>query len=138
MEFWRQTVYEATTYTRIEYPGSGERKETTTTPEGLITVATYEDGQMASRKTTNPAGEVLSDLTYGYDAHDRLATVTDARNGITAYTYFADDQIHTITAPSHDGTAPSQVNTFAYDVRGRETTVTLPDAETVQTRYFEK
>ncbi len=46
-------------------------------------------------------------VTYGYDAHGRQGTMTDARNGTTTCAFNAADQVTSMTTPAPgDGSAP--------------------------------
>lgn len=67
--------------------------------------------------------------------------VTDVRSGTTTYSYFDDDQIHTVTTPDPDTTKSGdgydpQTTTYAYDSAGRVETVTHPDGGVVSTTYW--
>lgn len=138
-QIW-QTTYGLTTQTQITYGGNGARTETTTAPDNTVTVRQYQNDLLMSQTVTS-AGTQLSGLTYFYDADNRLQTATDARTGATTYSYFNDDQIHTVTTPDPDparsgpGYDP-QTTTFGYDDAGRQDQVTQPDGGIVTTVYY--
>ncbi|MDI1247255.1 MAG: type IV secretion protein Rhs, partial [Lacunisphaera sp.] len=100
--------------------GSGGRTITSTGPDGVKNIQVYTNDRLASATVTTAADVQLAAVTYGYDEHGRLETATDARNGATSYTYFADDAINTVTTPDPD-TARSgpgydpQTTTYHYD-----------------------
>ncbi|GLW90304.1 hypothetical protein Aglo03_11200 [Actinokineospora globicatena] len=60
-----------------------------------------------------------SQITYGYDSTDRLATLTDTAGGTTTNTYDAFDRV--VSIAGLNGTIG-----YAYDILGRPTSVTLP------------
>lgn len=70
-----------------------------------------------------------------------MSSATDARDGATTFTYFADDQIKTVTTPDPD-TARSgpgydpQTTSYAYNSGGRVQSVTHPDGGIVNTSYW--
>jgi len=52
--------------------------------------------------TKTAAGSPLSSVTFAYDPHGRLLSSTDARNGATVYSYYADDRLRSVTTPDPD------------------------------------
>jgi len=139
-QIW-QTANGLTTTTQIAYNGAGSRTETTTTPDGVQTTSQYSNDLITSKTVVQPSIGTLSSTGYGYDAHNRLQTSTDGRNGATIYAYYPDDKIQTSTTPNPNstgngsGNAP-ELTSYAYDSGGRVSLVTQPDGTTVSNSYF--
>jgi len=131
-----------TTYSYDIYdPVGGTTATTTTDVNGIAIVAKYDQfGRLI--KQQDGVGSVT---IYGY-AHGLLATVTDANNNVTTYsydnlrrltathfpegttetyTYYPDGQIHTKTDRK------TQTITYAYDALKRLLTKTYPNASSV-------
>jgi RHS repeat-associated protein len=140
MHSW-QTVRGLTTTVVTTFTGSGGRTVVSTAPDGTVTTQSFLNDRLSSVVTSHPSLGSLSSTSYTYDPHGRLQASTDARNGTTAYTYFDDDQIHTVTTPdpdtsrSGDGYDP-QTTTYGYDVSGRQSSVTQPDGGVVSTTFW--
>lgn len=121
--------------------GSGGRTVMTTAPDGTVTTQTFANDLLVANLVTTSGNSQLSAVTYAYDAHNRLQTATDARNGITSYSYFDDDQIHTVTTPDPDTSRTGagydpQTTTYGYDPAGRQNLVTQPDGGVVNTTFW--
>jgi RHS repeat-associated protein len=136
-----QTNRGLTTSVVTIYDGAGGHTVTTTAPDQVQSVQAFAGDLPTSTVVHAPVLGVLSSSAFAYDAHGRLKTATDVRNGPTVYTYFADDQIHTVTTPDPDlsragaGYDP-QLTTYAYDECGRVATVIQPDGGEVRTTYW--
>ncbi|MBK8856136.1 MAG: RHS repeat-associated core domain-containing protein [Opitutaceae bacterium] len=136
-----QSDHGLTTSVVTTHEGDGRRTVTTTAPDQVQTVQVFAGDRLTSTLVQAPALGVLSSATLAYDAHGRLESATDDRNGSTIYTYFADDQVHTVTTPDPDpartgvGYDP-QLTTYAYDECGRVATVIQPDGGEVHTTYW--
>lgn len=136
-----QTIRGLTTKSVTVFDGSGGRTVTTTTPDTAQTVQVYAGDRLDSTTFKTGTNVQLAATTYGYDAHGRLHTTTDARNGTTTFAYFDDDQMHTVVTPDPDTTRSgagydAQTTTYAYDDAGRVQTVTQPDTTVVNTTYW--
>jgi RHS repeat-associated protein len=136
-----ETVRGLTTKRVVARTGGGGRTVTTTAPDGVKTVQAFTADRLLSTIVSTAADVQLASTTLGYDAHRRVSTTTDARNGITTYTYFADDHVHSVTTPDPDNAQSGpgydpQTTTYAYDNIGRVQTVTQPDATVVNTTYW--
>jgi RHS repeat-associated protein len=136
-----QTTRGLTTKIVTTLDGAGGKTVTTTAPAGGRNVQVFTAGRLASGTIRDSAGVQVSAVTYAYDAHGRMTTATDARNGATTMTYFADDQIATVTTPDPDSTRTgsgydAQATTYAYDTAGRVSSVTQPDGGIVTTTYW--
>jgi RHS repeat-associated protein len=136
-----QTVRGLTTTSVTVFDGSGGRTVTTTAPDGVKTIQVYAGDRLSSITVKTATDVQLAAVTYGYDPYGRLETQTDARNGVTSYSYFADDQVHTVTTPDPDTSRSgpgydAQTTTLAYDDGGRVGTVTQPDGGVVNTTYW--
>jgi len=108
--------------------GGGDWETTSINHTGLATVADYEDGLLQTREnlekgTTNS----ITKTTYGYDLHNRVVTITDARTGDTSLTFFNNDQTKTATLERATGITDDFVTSYTYDTMGRTLTVDAPD-----------
>jgi RHS repeat-associated protein len=130
-----------TTSSVATYDGSGGHTVVTTAPDNKTVTQTYVADLLMSQTVTQPTLGTLSSASYTYDAHHRLETQTDLRNGTTTYTYYDDDQMHTVLSPDPDTTRSgpgydAQLTTYGYDDAGRQNLVTLPDTGEVHTTYY--
>ncbi len=136
-----QTVNGLTT-TTVEVPdGAGGRTVTTTTPDGVQTVHVFAGDRMISATVTTAAGASVASTTQAYDFHGRLASSTDARNGTTTFSYYADGRTRSVTSPDPDATRAgpgydSQITLYAYDAAGRVQSVTHPDGGVSYSSYW--
>src|SRR5204862_3393838 len=69
-----------------------------------------------------------------YDAHGRVQSSIDARNGATTYGYNSADLIASVTSPN-PGLGP-QVTSTSYDTSLRPASVTKPDNSVQTTLYY--
>jgi RHS repeat-associated protein len=121
--------------------GVGGRTVTTIAPDGVKTVQLYQSERLQSQTTVAADGASIAGVSCQYDAHGRLATLTDARNGAATYTYYADDRMQSVTTPDPDLTQSgpgydAQTTTYVYDAGGRIAEVTEPDGGKVYTTYW--
>ncbi len=114
-----------------KYAGGGVRFVTNTFPAGNYTLSRFDNGRLTSVTQYDRNGSQISATTFGYDAHGRQTTVTDARNGTTTYTYNNADQVASVTTPS-----PTQVTTNYFDSMGRIWKVGLPDNTSVTNEFY--
>lgn len=136
-----QTVRGLTASSVTVLDGSGGKTVTATAPDGALTIQVFANGRLQSNTVKTAANVQVYATTFGYDVHGRLQTATDARNGATTYTYFADDQVQSVVTPDPDTTRSgngydAQTTTFGYDTAGRQNLVTLPDSGVVNTTYW--
>ncbi|MBX3737165.1 MAG: RHS repeat-associated core domain-containing protein [Candidatus Didemnitutus sp.] len=136
-----QAVRGVETQVSTVFDGAGGRTVTETRPDGSKQISVFSQDRLVSATVQTSGNVTVSAMTYGYDPHGRLQTVTDARTGTTTYTYFGDDQMQTITTPDPDpnrsGTGyDPQTTTFGYDSAGQQSTVTAPDGGVVTTTYW--
>lgn len=88
--------------------------------------------------------------SFSYDPNGNLLSVTDARNGVTSYTYNTMDRLATRTDPLlqqesyvYDNTGnltevtdrKSQVSTFTYDALNRRTQASVAGPATTSYTY---
>jgi RHS repeat-associated protein len=116
--------------------GNGTRYVTNTAPDGTVTVQTFQNGRLTQRETGNTELGTISAVTYGYDSHGRQATVTDARNGATTYTFDNEDRLTSIRPPAPGGGGNAQTTTNYLDNLGRVWRVGLPDGGSVTNEYY--
>lgn len=115
------------TTTATVYGPAGARTLTRTAPDNTQTVQTYQDGRLVSSVTLHASLGTLHSQTYGYDAHGRSTTVTDARNGTSTVTFNNADQIETQTTPPPGPGQSGLVTRQFYDPLGRLARTVLPD-----------
>ncbi|MBI2927417.1 MAG: hypothetical protein HYY24_17105 [Verrucomicrobia bacterium] len=136
-----QTVYRdastpVTTQVRTVYAGGGNRYTTNTAPDGSYVLSAYLNGRLTAVTRKTSSGTQLTQTTYGYDAHGRQSTVTDARNGTTTFTFNAADQIVTSTTPAPGTGQPAQATTTAYNTSLQAWKITQPDGTSVTNEFF--
>ncbi len=137
LESW-STAAGITSHTVRTLPAGGAWTETTTAPDNTQTLAIYSGGRLTTTARKDTAGATLSNSTMRYDAHGRIHSTVDPRGGVTAYTYYDDDSVSTVTSPDPDGAGPlsAQVTSTTYTVRGQTDVVTLPDGRTSDSDYY--
>jgi RHS repeat-associated protein len=111
------------------------RTVTTTMPDASYTVSAYSYGRLVADSRYDSSGVQIGGTTYGYDAHGRQYTMTDARNGTTTLGFNNADLVATNTTPN-PGSGSPETTTTAYDKMLRRTTVTQPDSTTVTSVYL--
>ena len=111
------------------------RTVTTTAPDGSSTVNVYSYSQLSSSTRRDSTGTQIAGTAYGYDAHGRQNTMTDARNGTTTLGFNNADQVATNTTPAPSGGSPEITTTF-YDNMMRPATVIQPDGTSVNNVYL--
>jgi RHS repeat-associated protein len=116
--------------------GTGARTTTVTNPDGSTTVSVYSFGRLQTVTRKNSGGTQIAKSTYAYDPHGRVASVTDARNGATVYTYGAGDAVATVTTPAPGTGAPAQTTTSLYDTLGRAWKTVLADGTSTTNEFF--
>ena len=117
------------------YPGGGHRYVTNTAPDSSYTLAHYLNGQLVSREQRDACNNLLGRTTCAYDAHGRMYSSTDERNGTTSYTFNDADQIVTTTTPVPGSGQSAQTTTFYYDDMGWRIRTVLPDGASVTNQY---
>jgi RHS repeat-associated protein len=129
-----------TTSTLVAFGANAARTVTTTAPDSTVATQSFVGERLQSATTTSGTTQ-LSGATFLYDAYGRLERATDARNGSTTYTYYADSAQKTVTTPDPD-TAKSgdgydaQTTQFTYDSMGRLTRTVLPDGAESYAGYW--
>jgi RHS repeat-associated protein len=116
--------------------GTGVRTTTLTHPDNSTTVSVYSLGRLQTVTRNDSTGSQIGRVNYAYDAHSRLWTMTDIRNGATTYTYTMGDAVLSSKTPVPGTGAPAQTTTRTYDTSGRVTQVTQADGTTVMSEYF--
>jgi len=125
-----------TNQSQTVYAGSGNRYVTNTAPDGSYTLTAYSYGRLGSATRFSSTSAQLGKTTYTYDAHGRVLTTTDARNGATPYGYNNADQLTSVTTPPPGIGQGSQTTTTYFDNMGRATNVFLADLTTVTNEYY--
>jgi len=98
-----------------------------TTPQGALAYSYDLAGNVASTLSSNTNG---TNVSYTWDANNRLQTVTDARTtGVTNYSYDATNQLSSFTYPN------SVAHSYSYDTRDRLTTLGVNNGATVLANY---
>jgi RHS repeat-associated protein len=130
-----QIIGTVTNSSEVTYPGGGVRRVTQTRSDGSQVVQETTSGRPTSVKVKDSTGAQLALKTFGYDAHGRRSTVTDARNGTTTMYYNAGDLVATnVTAVPGTGRA-AQTTIMLYDNMGRVNRTILPDKTEVEQEY---
>ncbi len=136
-----QTSRGLTTVSATTFDHAGGREDTVTNPDGSRWVQTYAQGRLAENRRYDGEGAMLATSEFRYDAHGRRDVEVNPEGGETVYSYFADDQVRSVTSPDPDseragpGSDP-QVRTYDYDAGGRVEKITLPDGGEVHTTYW--
>ena len=116
-------------------PVDGAYTVTQLAPDGSYSLSLYQNGRLASVTRYASNSVQIGKITYGYDAHGRQNTVTDARNGTTTFTFNNADQVVTITTPPPGTGASAQTTVTFYDKTLRATNVVYPDGTSVASAY---
>jgi RHS repeat-associated protein len=139
---WR-TEAGATTKAVTTYgPVAGTRTVTVTYPDNTSLARVFLNGRLQSETRRDSAAQTMTALTYGYDEHGRLETVTDALGRITTTSYYpGTDRAHTVTTPDPDSTRSgsgydAQTTTYGYDEAGRVNSVQAHDGSLTHTTYW--
>src|SRR4029077_104085 len=84
---WQTVFRDASTpvvsKSQMIYAGSGSRYLTNTAPDGSYVVSVFSYDRLASTTRYSSSGGQIFQTIFGYDAHARQNTMTDARNGTT-------------------------------------------------------
>jgi RHS repeat-associated protein len=118
------------------FASGGNRYVTNTAPNNSFSVSAYLNGRLVSVTRKGSDGSQVTQTSYGYDAHGRQNTVTDARNGTTTTTFNNADLTSTLTTPNPIGFPwGSQTTTTYYDKMLRATNVVNPDGASVFSEF---
>jgi len=132
------TSYGLTATSKTEYIGGDNNtvKSTSFSPNGTWSESVSENGRQAVATNYASDGSIISQRSYTYDAHGRMAAVTDARNGATTYTYYDNGQVKSVTTPDPGASGAAQTTQFVYNTRGQQITITKADGTVVHNEYF--
>jgi RHS repeat-associated protein len=112
------------------------RVETVTAPDGTQIVSCYTNGLLMAVHRKTGSGNLLSTVTYTYDAFGRSAQVNEpAANGQTRTTTFAYDAAGNVTSTVVAAGSLQERTTQTYDAMGRRTKTVLPDGGEVLYSY---
>jgi RHS repeat-associated protein len=111
------------------------RTVTITAPDGSYTVNVYSYGRLASSTRYDSGMNQIGSTIYGYDAHGRQNTMTDARDGTTTLGFNNADLVATNTTPNPGGGSP-EITITAYNNMLQAISVTQPDATVVNSVYL--
>jgi RHS repeat-associated protein len=117
---------------------SAQRPTGFTSPTGANGSTSYNAwGEPTSSATNYTEGGVNKTITTSavYDGWGQMTRSVDANGAQTNYTYNNMGRRLTQTNPFPQGGTPGPVSTYQYDLLGRNTLVTLPGGNTVQTTY---
>ncbi|HXF39109.1 MAG TPA: RHS repeat-associated core domain-containing protein [Blastocatellia bacterium] len=109
-----------------------------TSPTGATGSTTYNVwGEQATSSVSYNDGGTNKTRTQTniYDAWGQTTSSVDANGAQTNFTYNNMGRMITRTNPFPQGGTPGPVTTYTYDLLGRNTVVTLPGGNTVQTSY---
>src|SRR5699024_1415102 len=89
--------------------GNGNHVITVIRPDQTENVTVYEGDEIAEVTEYDANGAVITEISYTYDPHGRVKTVTDTQNGETLYAYNNADEVISVTAPESALGDPRQV-----------------------------
>ncbi|MBL9168615.1 MAG: RHS repeat-associated core domain-containing protein, partial [Verrucomicrobiales bacterium] len=125
-----------TRFTWTAFSTGGNRYVTNVAMDGSYSLTWLINGRLNSVVEKGTTHAQLTSKVYAYDAHGRVSTMTDARNGASVYQYNNSDQVTSSTSPL-PGMGQSALTTVTvYDNMGRPATVTQPDGTAVVTEYW--
>lgn len=136
LESWMTAAGGLTTHLVTTLQGDGSSTVTQVFPDGSRRVRQIVNGFLSSEGFQDNAGATLAQSDFGYDAHGRVGSITDSRNGASQFTYYDDDRLASETGPAPGDGGPAQVTQYSYDNRGRLDLVTLPGNGVVDYDYF--
>jgi len=125
-----------TNKTQTVFAGSGNRYVTNTAPDGSLTISAYSNGRLVSVTRKDSGNNQIFKTTYGYDAHGRQSSLTDARSGTTSYSFNSADQVATLTTPAPGTGQAAQTTTTYFNNMLQATNVVQPDGTSVFTEYL--
>jgi RHS repeat-associated protein len=111
------------------------RTNIVTAENGSSVVTIYTNGVRQSVTLRDASGSQIGKTTYTYDAHGRVATEIDARNGTTSYAYNNADQADATTTPPPSGSGSGLTTLTSYNAMLQPTNVVYPDGTSVMTTY---
>lgn len=130
-----------TTTVTTAYDGNGGRTVTAVGPDGVRETRTFAADRLLTMAVTAPDLGEIEAQTLAYDAHQRLAVVTDAQGNATTFSRLADGRVEAVVSPDPDldrtGEGYDPLETaFIYDAAGRLALVRHPDGGEAQTSYW--
>lgn len=140
LQSWQTTYRDASTpvqeSTASSYGSGGARTVTSTSPDGSYSISLYSYGVLQSVNRYAYGGASVGSTSYGYDAHGRASSMSDARNGTSSMTFNSADQVVSSTTPAPGNGQSAQTTTTLYDNMGRTTNVIYPDGTQMSREYF--
>jgi RHS repeat-associated protein len=130
------TRFGLVTKVQTAFVGGGSRSVTTTNPDNSYTIAAYQNGRLTSVTRYDSTGTQIGLTSYTYDAHGRQATMTDARNGTSTYSYDNADRIISASTPPPGTGQSAQTTTSSFDNLGRVWKIVQPDGSSVTNEYW--
>ncbi|MBX3410800.1 MAG: RHS repeat-associated core domain-containing protein [Phycisphaeraceae bacterium] len=114
-----------------------------TNPDGSYSESITEHGRGVASRTYFAGGALHTESLSSYDAHGRLASITDTRgtqdtsdDRVVTYTYDDKDRAVSVSATGAQAGDPPLVSTMVYDALDRAVTVTAPDGTTTHSVYL--
>ena len=83
-------------------------------------------------------GSQVGKTSFGYDAHGRQNTVTDARTGTTSYAFNDADQVVSVTTPAPGTIGSAQTTATYFDAMGRATNIIQADGTSVNNVFSKR
>jgi YD repeat-containing protein len=117
------------------YGGGGAKTIIQTGPDGSTTTQVYQDGRAVSVSRADSGSNPLGGVVYGYDAHGRQVTITDARTGVTTYAFDDADRVESVTTPAPATGENAQTTTRHYNNMGQVWKTVQPDAGEVLAEF---
>ena len=87
LKSWSTVNGQTTAAETVYDPTNHARTVTVTNPDNTTTEARYVNGRRSYTLLKDATGGQMARTDYAYDAHGRLTSAADARNGTTTYTY---------------------------------------------------
>lgn len=140
LQSWRATFGREESSLTV-YEPDGARIERRLQPSGASEELEYRRGLLLATRQLDAQGSLLSETSYRYDPHGRLAEQEQSGLGVTRFTYTDADEVASITTPDPDidregeGYDP-QTTRFDYDAMGRVVQVTHADGSASHTTYW--
>jgi len=130
------------TVTTINAPAQ-TRTVRATNPDGTYGESVTQYGRAAASRTYFVGGVIHSESLSAYDAHGRLATVTDTRgtqdtsdDRVVTYAYDDKDRVTSVSVTGAQSGDPPLATATTYDALDRTLTVTAPDGTVEHMAYF--
>ena len=104
--------------------------------DGSTATRTWLHGQAESLLAADGTGAPLRSVSYTLDAHGRIGTESDARNGATDFGYNSADEVTQVTGPAPASGVARPTRSFGYNNIGWVTNVVEADGNAIGYQYL--